>query len=74
MEKHEDNSFGLYVAKRVTELNDNEWPVFFQDLCRTRQLSSAMHELNNLLTEAKHAKLARAAMKKMGFDINMTQH
>ena len=67
MEDQTDNSFGLYVARRLTEMPDSEWPGFFHDLCKARQLSNAMHEMNNLLQETDHASVARGRHGENGF-------
>ena len=61
------NKFGLHVAKKIIKCKENEWPEMFRDLYKSRRLSTAMHEMNNLQRDPRFSEIADAAIKRMGF-------
>ena len=63
----QSNKFGLEVARAIINSKDSEWPDVIQQLRRERQLSNAIHEINNLQRDPIHTELASAAIKKIGF-------
>lgn len=61
------NQFGLHIAKTIISCNEDEWPDVVNKLRRERQLSTAIHQINNLQRDPDHVDMASAAMRRMGF-------
>lgn len=61
------NRFGLHVAREITKCKDSEWPKLVRGLYRSRKLSTAVREINNLQRDPQHRHIADAAIKRMGF-------
>lgn len=61
------NKFGLNVAKKIVKCKEREWPELVRDLYRSRQLSKAMHEMNDLQRDPRHRAVADAAIRRIGF-------
>jgi hypothetical protein len=59
-------SFGLDVARRLTRAGDDEWPVEFERLRRTRQLSYAIRQMNLLLQHPEHADVVSSSLRRIG--------
>ena len=61
------NKFGWQIARKVVNCREDEWPELVRDLYRSRRLSIAMHEMNNLQRDPIYGKTADAAIKRLGF-------
>ena len=67
MNTDQNNLFGLRIARKIVSCKENEWPDVVYCLYRTKQLSTAIHEINNLQSDPDHSDVATAAIKRMGF-------
>ncbi|MEM8650522.1 MAG: hypothetical protein AAGF54_08340 [Pseudomonadota bacterium] len=67
MNAEQNNMFGLRIARKIVSCKENEWPDVIHGLYRTKQLSTAIHEINNLQRDPQHEDVANAAIKRMGF-------
>ena len=67
MSSDQKNMFGLHIARKIVNCQENEWPDVVYKLKQQRQLSTAIHEINNLRHDPIHGELAAAATKRMGF-------
>jgi hypothetical protein len=63
---HEPFAFGLVIARLFATLRDDQWPEVFEELRRTKQLSKAIGEINQLLNDSTHRDLAIAAFSRIG--------
>lgn len=61
-----DLPFGVRVAKRITDSDKDEWTSVFMDLRKSRQLSRAIREMNELEFSPVHGTLVRKAFERMG--------
>lgn len=61
-------TFGLSVARDLSEASENAWPVIFDELRKRRQLSIAIHQMNKLLSDPGHRDLALAALRRIGLE------
>ncbi len=65
-ESHEPFRFGLGIAELFVNLTDAQWPEVFEELRRTKELSKAIAEINQLLNDPVHRELAIAALRRVG--------
>ena len=65
-EHHEPFAFGLGIAGLFTSLTDAQWPEVFDELRRTKELTKAISEINQLLNDPVHRDLAVAALRRVG--------
>jgi len=59
-------TFGLNIAQLFAELPDHQWPEVFEELRRSRELSKAIGEINQLLQDPAHRDLAVSALRRVG--------
>ena len=59
-------SFGLNIASLFVISTDDQWRELFEELRRTRELSKAIGEINQLLNDPVHRDLAVAALRRVG--------
>jgi hypothetical protein len=57
---------GLRTARMLVEATDDEWPVYVDDLRRSKELSAVTREINQLLNHPEYRQLAIAAFKRIG--------
>ncbi len=57
---------GLKVARKFSCASDDEWPAYFEQLRRGKQLSQAIRQINALLDESEHRQIAVAALRRIG--------
>ncbi len=62
------NKFGLQIAKKIIKTKENEGPELVHKLYKSRRLSTAIHEINNLQRDPEYRKIAEAAIKRIGFN------
>jgi hypothetical protein len=60
------DDFGLEVAHRLSAASDDEWPTYFEHLRRRKELSQAIRQINALLAEPKHRRVAVDALRRIG--------
>ena len=65
------SKFGLDVARKVSVGTEDDWLALFEQLRRDRQLSTALCQINALLSEPEHRPIAIAALKRMGLWTDM---
>lgn len=61
-------AFGLLSARRLSEATGDEWLVVYEELPRSRALSTAVHQMNRLLDVPEHRELAMSALKRIGLE------
>lgn len=62
-----ENKFGLHIARKIIKCTESEWPELVRGLYRSRKLSTAMYEINNLQRDPQHRQIANIAIRRMGF-------
>ena len=62
----QDNTPGVAIARQICDAHDGEWLAIFEHLRRERQLSSAVHQMNQLLKHPTHSDLAKQSLEKLG--------
>ncbi len=60
------NEFGLEVAHRISCADSDDWPKYFEQLRRGRQLHRAIQQINTLLSEPEHRQVAIDALRRIG--------
>lgn len=65
---NENGQDDLTIARRLADAPEADGPRIFESLRATRQLSTAVHQLNLLLEVPEHRPLAATALRRLGFD------
>lgn len=60
------NPAGIDVVRELAEASEGEWQAIFERLRRARQLSSTVHNMNQLLKHPAHMDTAGQALQKIG--------
>ena len=63
-----ESEFGLRIAQQVANATDDEWLGIFYELLKTRQLSTAIRQMNQLLDHPQHSELAMTAFRRIGLE------
>jgi len=63
---YEPFAFGLGIAGLFANLPEHQWLEVFEELRRTKELSKAIGEINQLLNDPVHRDLAVAALRRVG--------
>jgi len=64
--RNESNEFGREVAMRLLQAPDDEWPNLFDHLRRSRTLTGAVRQLNDMLNHPTDCQLAIDALRRVG--------
>jgi hypothetical protein len=67
-ERNEGSEFGYRVAMRLANANTDEALRIFYALRKQRRLHAAVHEMNQLLEDRKHAELVTKAFRRVGLE------
>jgi hypothetical protein len=62
-----NTGLGLSSARKFVQASDESWPQYFEQLRRDKQLSTVIHEINELLEQPEYRQLAIAALTRIGF-------
>jgi hypothetical protein len=65
-EPYEPFVFGLNIAGLLVSLPEPQWMEVFEELRRTKELSKAIGEINQLLSDPVHRDLAVSALRRVG--------